>query len=36
MDNKQKIVLPKDVQIKMMEFFIKTSVPRILKESKNN
>jgi len=27
-EEKQKIVLPKDVQIRMMKFFLRTSIPR--------
>lgn len=34
MEKNKKIVLPKNVQIKMIKFFLNTSVPRML-ESKN-
>lgn len=29
----EKFILPKNIQIKMIEFFYKTSIPRILKEN---
>lgn len=29
----KKFILPKNIQIKMIEFFYKTSIPRILKEN---
>jgi len=28
----EKIVLPKDLQLEMLEFFLRTSIPRIKKE----
>ena len=31
-ESNKKIVLPKELQIKMLEFFLKTSIPRIIKE----
>ena len=36
MDSGQKIILPKNLQIKMLNFFVKTSVPRKIKNEKNN
>ncbi len=32
MKNKDKIILPKKLQIKMIEFFWKTSIPKMLKK----
>jgi len=29
---KKKIVLPKELQIKMLQFFLKTSIPRKMRE----
>ena len=34
MENKEKIVLPKELQIKMLNFFMKTSIPRKIREEK--
>ena len=31
-EQKKKIVLPEDVQIEMMKFFLRTSIPRIKKK----
>jgi len=31
-DNNKKIVLPKKLQIKMLNFFMKTSIPRKIRE----
>ena len=31
MEKNKKIVLPKNVQIKMIKFFLNTSIPRMLK-----
>ena len=33
MKNIDKIILPKEVQNKMFNFFLKTSIPRILKQT---
>ena len=35
MKDKQKKVLPKDLQIRMLEFFMKTSIPRKMRERNN-
>lgn len=34
-ESNKKIVLPKELQIKMLEFFLKTSIPRIANEKRN-
>lgn len=34
-DNNEKIVLPKTLQLKMLEFFMKTSIPRKIKDKAN-
>jgi len=34
-ESSKKIVLPKELQIKMLQFFLKTSIPRIKKEKEN-
>jgi len=31
-ENREKIVLPKRLQIEMLEFFLRTSIPRLAKE----
>ena len=33
---KKKIKLPKELQIEMLKFFLKTSIPRIKKETEKN
>lgn len=35
-DNKKKIVLPKNLQAKMLEFFLKTSIPRKKEKNKSS
>ena len=32
LENKKTLVLPKKIKLEMMKFFIKTSVPRMLKD----
>ena len=34
-DEDKKIILPKELQIKMLNFFIKTSIPRKMREKNN-
>ncbi|MCL2841862.1 MAG: hypothetical protein FWE28_00110 [Oscillospiraceae bacterium] len=34
MENEKKITLPKELQIKMLKFFLKTSIPRKMREEK--
>ena len=36
MDKPKKIVLPDDLQNEIMKFFLKTSIPRIAKEKRDN
>ena len=33
---KEKITLPKELQIRMLEFFLKTSIPRKMREEKKS
>jgi len=33
--NKEEIILPRELQIKMMQFFLRTSIPTIKKEKEN-
>ena len=35
-EEKKKITLPEELQVKMMKFFLKTSIPRIKKEKEQN
>ena len=35
-DEDKKISLPKELQIKMLDFFMKTSIPRKLREKNNS
>ena len=35
-NNDKKIVLPKDLQIRMLQFFMKTSIPRKMREEQKN
>ena len=34
-DKKEKIILPEELQKAMLEFFLKTSIPRIKREKQN-
>jgi len=35
-DKQEKIVLPRELQRRMLEFFLKTSIPRIKREKEKN
>ena len=34
-EEQKSIILPKELQIRMMKFFLKTSIPKIKKEKEN-
>jgi len=36
MDEEKKIVLPEKLQVEMLQFFLKTSIPRIKREKDKN